>query len=374
MKPTYAIVIALVSVPSIAGQEKKADTHREAIDKGLAWLAKNQRKDGSWCDYQNNMPGAYTAFAGMALLADGNTLSEGKYSANLCQAFAWFRDHQPKDATYNGLLGGDPNDPGTSGRYMPQHGIAMSFLAQLFEESNGDDRKTLQKLLSDGVAFSMKGQATIGGWFYTGAFEGHDSSENVTTMLVIQGLIDARNAGIAVPRQPMQKAFVSMQRSTTAQGGISYSDGRPGGPTPKGGGRPTINAMALAAYVPTLGYGNETTRRWLMFCAEQGNLLAPERLEKPTSSDPLLAHYYLSKAVYHLTADDWRAAFPDKKMPDHLNWVKYRSAMFDFLHRTQGKEGSWGRGHAWGMGPIYSTSLALNILLYEQTQRAPISR
>jgi hypothetical protein len=108
-------------------------------------------------------------------------------------------------------------------------------------------------------------------------------------------------------------------------------------------------------------------RGWLAFCAETP-ILFPERMKLTD----VLTHYYFSKVVIHLKEDDWRTAFPGKKMPDHLNWAKYRPALFDQLQREQKMDGSWDA--PWTAGAILNTSMALNIFLYENTQIFTLSR
>lgn len=363
-----AILCFLGHTSTLAAQDADADRVREAVNKGLAWLASKQAKDGSWPAQQQGMPTAHTAFSGLAFLAAGNNLNEGKYAPNLRLALNWYRNQKAKEVIHSGLLGADPSEPGNTGRYMPEHGVAMSFLAQLLEEAKGDDRQALRKLLADGVAFSMKGQSSLGGWFYTSAAEGHDSSENVATMLVVQGLIDARNAGIAVPHASMKKVQAYLERCTTVKGGIIYSGGDR--PAPDSGGRPTITAMAVVAYLPKNGpYTDETTRRWLAFCADTPRL-APVR--KMSSTD-LLTQYFVSRIAFHLNEREWRESFPKRQIPDHLNWSKYRTAVFEHLLREQNADGSW-PADGWTMGPLFGTTMALNILLYEHSYRLPLSR
>src|SRR5438105_5013189 len=126
MKPLTALICCVITTSVAAAQEAKPDKNRVAIDKGLAWLVKEQRKDGSWSSDKASFPSATTAFAGMALLADGNTLDEGNYKANLRLALEWFLKFEAKEKKYHGLLA-DPNAAGSTGRYMPEHGVALSF-------------------------------------------------------------------------------------------------------------------------------------------------------------------------------------------------------------------------------------------------------
>lgn len=60
--------------PTPSGFNEIIPKQEAAIEKGVAWLAKQQRKDGSWMNSSGeNYTCAMTAFAGLALLASGNT-------------------------------------------------------------------------------------------------------------------------------------------------------------------------------------------------------------------------------------------------------------------------------------------------------------
>ncbi|MBI2806307.1 MAG: terpene cyclase/mutase family protein [Planctomycetes bacterium] len=368
MRMLFTLFLCLTCAPLVRAQGARADKYRPMIDKALHWLVQQQEADGSWSKDNNGFATATTAFAGMALMADGHTLSTGKYAPHLRQAFFWFLAQRPKDARHRGLLGNDPNGPGSSFCYMPQHGVAMSFLAKLYGETEDKKERTaLRDLLRNGVAFSVKGQAATGGWFYTSTIEGHNATENVATMLVLQGLIDARNAGIPVPTETLRRAYTYLQGCTTPKGGIVYSAGPESKRPLVGGERPTITAMALAAYSGN-GPQDETQRRWLKFCAGANPLNVTDLKRYPD----FLPHYYFSKVVYHLDEKATRALFPDKKIPQHLIWAKYRTALFDYLQSEQTKDGHWPA--QWTPGRIFNASLALNILLYENSVPFQLSR
>jgi hypothetical protein len=372
MKPGLALLCGLLMATASFAQEKP-DKRRAAIDKGLAWLVKQQGKDGSW-KTAAGWPAASTAFAGLALLADGNTLDHGKYSPQVRKAFDWYRKHAVQDGKYKGLLA-DPKLPGSTGRYMPEHGMALSFLAQLYgEEEKAEDRAASRKLLDAAVAFSVAGQCSSGGWFYTSTIEGHDSNENAATLVQLQGLMNARNAGIAVPIQALKRCKVHLQRCTTVEGGISYSGSRNQKEPPLAGSRPTFTAMALGLFLPRGGpYDDEFARRWLAYSMTEP-AFRPEGLKRPLhNSNELLLHYHYIKAVYHLNDAAWQKANPGKKFPEHLKWTNYRRTLFDRLLRDQGDDGAWDK-EGWGMGPVIQTSLALNILLYEDSIAPAINR
>jgi prenyltransferase beta subunit len=368
MRPFLSAIVVL-GAPLFAVAQDASDKYRPTIDKGLAWLVKQQAKDGSWSENNGANKTSITAFAAMALLADGNTINEGKYKTQLRDALNWYLRQQAKDAKYQGVLG-NKDDPGSTGRYMPEHGVALSFLSKIYGEiDDAQIRARLKVGLNDAVAFSVNGQSTSGGWFYTSRIEGHNSTENVATMVQIQGLLDARDAGIAVPKVTMTKALTYLKNCTTGDGSILYSARGDGKDLPDKGGRPTITAMAAATYMRNHEKYDEPLSRWIGFCAEQKVI----RPDEPKSAGDLLPHYYFCKVAFHLEEKRWAAAFPDKKVPAHLVWKKYRPALFDHLQREQDKDGSWST-RSWTLGPVFNTTMALNILLYENSIPFQLSR
>src|SRR4029077_13513760 len=80
----------LASPSSLLADEAKVDV-QETIRKGLEWIAKNQnRSEGCWEAHGGQYPTTMTGLAGMALLMEGSTMREGKYSQNIKKAVEWF--------------------------------------------------------------------------------------------------------------------------------------------------------------------------------------------------------------------------------------------------------------------------------------------
>jgi len=60
----------------------------EAIDRGLSYLARMQDRQGAWANQggYGGYPVAMTALAGLALMMDGNTTTQGHYAINVDRA------------------------------------------------------------------------------------------------------------------------------------------------------------------------------------------------------------------------------------------------------------------------------------------------
>src|SRR6516164_5429845 len=202
-------VVFLGAVPvRAAGKEKEKDPKKEekykqAVTKGLEWLAKQQSKDGHWEAFNGQYPVTMTAMAGMAMLMEGSNVREGKYRDNIRRACQWLMDR----SSPNGMIG-NPNIPGESGRYTYGHGYAMMFLACVYgEEEEGPRRTKLEDILTRAAKFSRDRPTNRGGWGYVSAREGNNFDEGSTTVTQVQGLRAVRNAGIPVPPDAIKDAI-----------------------------------------------------------------------------------------------------------------------------------------------------------------------
>ena len=76
-----ALVFTAASVASAAGV-RDADVDR-TVTRGLDWLAAHQSRLGHWAAVDGRYPTAMTALAGIAMLCEGSTTTQGKYAANI---------------------------------------------------------------------------------------------------------------------------------------------------------------------------------------------------------------------------------------------------------------------------------------------------
>ena len=119
------LVVACLCLPGLlfvvaptalaAGKEKEKDPKKEekykqAVTKGLEWLAKQQSKDGHFEAFNGQYPVTMTAMAGMAMLMEGSNIREGKYRDNIRRACQWLMDR----SSPNGMIG-NPNIPASRG-------------------------------------------------------------------------------------------------------------------------------------------------------------------------------------------------------------------------------------------------------------------
>jgi len=353
-----AVLLFSSTAPAQEAVKKKNDAD-PMIEKGLEWLKRNQAADGHWEAQGGQYPTTMTALAGICMLMEGSTLREGKYSDNLVKAVNWFMARsQP-----NGLLG-NPNNPTESSRYMYGHGFGLLFLSSVYgEEEDGDRRKKLEVMLKKAVEFVGKAQTSkkhtrpdgkqveIGGWGYVSANEGNNFDEGSVTVTQMQAIRAARNAGIPVPKEILDKATAYLEACTTPRGGIIYN--YTGGQGQAGNERAPLTAAAICCSFSAGQYKGELAAKWIKYCKEN----IP--IGKGRLSHDEYQSYYLAQAIYVLGDDRYGVLFPKEPKASWLTWSGYKDAMFDYLKTQQNADGSWTSGY---IGPVFSTAVNLTIL------------
>ncbi len=351
------LVVGLVTTmwTTSADAEPLPRKYRKAVQKGLEYLAKNQKDDGQGGGYWEAAGGQYrpamTGMSGMALLMEGSTVQSGKYSKHIRKAVRYLvgRARANIGTSRDGLIGGRKAQ--ASWNYMHGHGFALLFLASVYgEEENAERREELKDILTRAVRYTVNSQTSRGGWYYKSAKESGDVDEGSVTITQVQALRAARNAGIPVPIQAIKLARQYLQRSTTARGGILYQIPRDNRVYPSGG-RPALTAAAIACAFNSGEYKGDYVKKWFRYCHTLGMVYNEQGHEEYT-------RYYYAQAVYILGDNGWAKLF-GKSAPNPLKWTTYRKKIFDEMLTTQSTDGSWNRS---GIGPVYSTAAYTTIM------------
>jgi hypothetical protein len=191
---------------------------REMYDRGLQYLIKTQNDAGGWSGGQDG-PGV-TGMGLMAFLASGEDPNFGLYSK------------QVRKAVKN-VIQGQNASTGYFGNSMYHHGFAMLALAEAY--GSVDDRNLWTAAEKDkgrsiGAALELAVRAAItsqkknsyGGWRYTP--DSNDADTSVSGAVLV-GLLAARNAGIEVPDESIDRAISYYQSMTSDSGQVAYSGG-----------------------------------------------------------------------------------------------------------------------------------------------------
>lgn len=324
-----ACAVALsCSTASAAGLNRDPKVER-AVSRGLDWLANTQSRVGNWTANNGAYPTAMTALAGMALLGEGSTTTQGKYADNLRRAVQYLVTRSRP----NGLIG----EPAKDDRYTYGHGYSMMFLSQVLgEEEDADRREELIDVLTRAVRFTGEAQTNAGGWGYVSAKDGHGFDEGSTTITQVQGLRGCRNAGVPVPKEIVDKAIQYIRKCTLPDGAVQYS-------SQGGGGRPPITAAAIACLFNAGEYDNDYVPKLMKYC--QQTLGGDIRSE--SSGHWHYAHYYYSQVMYR---------------EGGKTWDDYRDKVYGKLAQEATPEGRWTQGY---VGDVYTTAVNLTILQLE---------
>jgi hypothetical protein len=306
-----------------------------------------------------------SALAGMAFLMEGSNLKEGKYSDQIQKCVDWFLKHAQQA---NGLLGF--NKGNDFGSYMHGHGFATMFLACAYGEAEDkEQQQKLEKAVKKAADFCTKAQINrkhpmpegktvdIGGWGYTSAAENGGGDEGSITVTQLQALRAARNAGIAVPKETIDKAIAFLEACTTPAGGVIYSYGG-GGRAMNGAERPPITCAAVTCSFSAGQYKGDLARKWIKFCKEK----IP--IAKGRVAHDEYQNYYFGQMMYILGDTRYGDLFPQEDKSTWMTWSKYKEAMFPYLVEQQDKtSGAWTSGF---IGPVYTTSINLALLQLEK--------
>jgi hypothetical protein len=346
--------------------QKILSKYKHNIEMGLQWLVKNQYRDGHWDAPGGAHPIPMTALAGMALLAEGSTMTQGRYAKNIENAVEYLLGRYQKKT---GLIG-SPNDPHEQQRYMYGQGFGTMFLAQVYgEEPDSSRRRELEKVLTGAVQFIGKAQTNLGGWGYVSAADGSDFDEGSVTITQLQALRAAKNAGIPVAKEVIDKAGEYLRKSSVIssrnasnklaeEAGVTYSLRGGGG----GGVRPPLTAAGICCMFSAGEYSNDMAIKWINYCQKY---IPIDKSGRDSFGHWEYTHLYYSQVLYVLGEDrhaKMRPDLADKEKQGQktlLKWSRYREVIYEYLANKQNPDGSWNSG---AVGPVYSTALHLIIM------------
>ncbi len=274
-------------------------------EKGLQYLAKTQNEQGAWSDGQGGQP-AVVALAILAMFAHGEDPNTGPYSRPIQRGLDFILKNQNKDTGYIGTT-------------MYNHGFATLALAEAYGAVN-DPR--LGPALQEAVKLILNSQSrnSFGAWRYSP--ESRDADTTVSGAQVV-ALFAARNAGLAVPQEAIEKALQFYKQCQSGDGGFGYT-----GPGGSNGPRTAIGVLAFALAKQKDSNNFKAGLRFLT----QNNL-----------NESHYYHYYIyyaSQAFFHASLEAW-----NEWNRIHLNVLK----------TAQKADGSWDGS----FGNTFSTASAL---------------
>lgn len=275
---------------------------QQSIDRGLAWLASRQTEDGSFKSSGFGRNAAVVSLSGMAFLAGGHTPGRGEYGLHLNRCVSYVL----QAADESGFISLREY---TSHGPMYDHGFATLFLAEVYGMSPGSE---VREKLESAVKLICGTQNNEGGWRYQPkAFEADIS----VTICQVMALRAARNAGIYVPNETIDRCIDYVKRSQNADGGFMYM--LSGGPS-----RFPRSAAGVVALYSAGIYDGEELRKGLEYLTQ--NVPRAEDFSRDTHA--MYGHYYAVQAMWQAGGEHWRKWYP---------------AVQDLLVKQQQQDGSW---------------------------------
>jgi squalene cyclase len=302
-----------------------------AIEKGLAFLAREQRPDGSYSKsvYSPQLavyPTAMTSLAGLAFLASGSTPTRGPYARHLQKITAYLLENCLDNDSYApGLIA---NRRALEQRPMYCHAFAMTYLAQVYgQERDAPQRQRIRKVLQEAVELTGRTQTGDGGWGYA---PNYWDDEGTLVVTQLQALRACRDAGIAVPKRIIDRGVDFIRVSANPDGSVRYrassSEYRV---------RPGVTCAAVVALWNAGEYDSELIRRIASYMHRN---IDPQW---GYGHHAEYVQYYLSQAKFVLGGKEW------------LSFYKRTADMF---LAEQQEEGYWEGADD---GEIYGTVIAL---------------
>jgi hypothetical protein len=301
------------------------DEARQAIDRGLDRLAQLQADDGSFGAERYGSHVGITAIAALAFMADGHLPGRGRYGPNVERALDFVLAH----ANESGLLAAD-----TSHGPMYGHGYAALLLGEVYGQTF-DPR--VREVLIKAIRLIVDTQNHEGGWRYHPQPLDADISVTITQVMALRS---ARNAGISVPKQTIDRAITYVRQcQNPSDGGFRYMLSSGGSAYPR-------SAAGVASLQYAGIYEDDAVTDGLNYLNRAARGLGSR------GGHYYYGHYYAAQAMFLAGGEHWASWFPHHR---------------DELIDRQQSAGGWASNH----GEAYATGMAL-LILQQPTRLLPI--
>lgn len=361
------LVFAVVSMPSgLSGVDaddlrdvlsvRQWDEVDTAVDRGLVYLAGQQRADGAIAAPETGQPGI-TSLAVMAFLSRGHVPEEGPYGTLLIRAIDFVRSCQRED----GLLAAvEPehqhvHDGGShTGNY--NHAISALMLSEVYGMLSGQRAQETRQTIDLAIRFSRAQQTKPrgnpneqGGWRYLRPRQGWDADISVSSWHLMF-YRSAKNNGFDVPVEYVDDAMAYIRRGfDPRQKTFAYN-------LPGGAHLATRGVVGGAIVSLSLGGEHHTD-----IAKQAGDWILKQSFRKYNQGTGPYHYgaYYCSQAMWQLGGEHWKQFFPP---------------LAGTLLANQAENGSWdpeNDNNGDYFGRTYTTSLAV-LALTPANQLLPI--
>jgi hypothetical protein len=294
--------------------------------KGLAFLAKTQRSDGTWPNEYGNTTGIIGA-AALAFMGAGHTPDSGEYGINVARCMQFLvRNAQP-----NGLL----FKQGMDGAPMYHHGLATLALAEGWGMTQDKAVRDVVKRAADLIVSTQNAE---GGWRYQPMVESADLSATVMQLMALRA---CKDAGVYVPKEAIDQGIAYVKRCHNPidhgrDGGFAYTPGGESGFARTGAG--VLSLQVAGNY--RAGEVKQGVQYLLQF--------KPLGTRDPEAAFYHYGQYYAAMGIYQAqSVGEW-----GKKA-----WKAWYPAITKSLIESQHANGNWPAGYG-----NYPTAMCLLVL------------
>ena len=225
----------------------------------------------------------------------------GPYGERLSKSLAYLLGRVQKDGL---ITSKDPNEPAP----MYGHAFALMFLAECQKAAPKDE---IKEKIGRAVELIVKSQNKEGGWRYLPKPDDADLSVTVTQLMALAA---ARDAGVDVPKEVVDRAIDYVKKSQNADGGFRYML--------QGGKSAFARSAAAVTALYRAGAGGDEVRKGLDYVAK---FPAASTIGQPEVYY-FYGHYYAAQVMSHARQADWE---------------RWSAAVRDRLLEQQSKDGSW---------------------------------
>src|SRR5687767_247580 len=277
-----------LSEPNQVRGDEITPAQQAAVERGLAWLAAHQGKDGAYGGNGASRHAGITALAGLAFMQAGNLPGRGKYGDNVQRCL----DYVLSCCNESGLITSDQsNGP------MYGHGFATLFLAEVYGMT-GDEQ--VKDKLQRAIRLIQRTQNPEGGWRYQPVPYDADISVTICQVMALRA---ARDAGIKVEKEVIDNSIKYVLRCQNPDGGFSYMASQGGG---GGSGFPRSAAGVAALYYAGIFEGDDLERglKYIkQFQPRQG-------VTQQNEGHYFYGNYYAVQAMFLAGGDYWGEWYP----------------------------------------------------------------
>ena len=284
---------------------------KTSVEKGLKWLASEQGEKGEYCIGSDGNVGV-TALAGLAFMQAGNLPDRGKYGKNVKLCL----ENILSNCQEAGFIC-------SSRENMYSHCFSTLFLAEIYEMTGNE---TIKEKLEKAIHLIERCQNDDGGWRYLPIKT--DDSDISVTISAISALRSARDAGIKVRIETINKAISYIKKSQSKNGGFVYQIGDSG-----------ENIARTAGAIVCLYHLGEFDGKEI----DEGLKYLDENMNDANINFYFYTHYYLSQALFLSGGKRWEEYYPKTR---------------DDLIKRQKENGNWDGDS----GEHFATAMALLIL------------